>query len=176
MKLSPPIRVEFIGSTDSTTRLQPGERGTVESSDEAGTLQVQWDNGICSGLVEGKDQWLSRPAPTGALDGHAALALLELMEDISEEHYAAGWMSGLEESLWWIAHGGGPMYGMIPVSDERIAALRVLAHRAGGWWHWCEHPVDDEPDETFIALDKWEQRFARRAEPEWVDEVRRARE
>ena len=176
MNFDPPYRVELIRTVDSIELLRPLDRGTVVDVDKDGAPVVRWDNGISSQLVEGKDEWVSRWVPAGAFDGFAALALLELMEDISEEGWCAGWMDGLEESLWWIAHGGDPMYGRCLVSEERVTALRGLADRAGGWWYFDdEKPIGGDLEETFIALEEWEQRFATRAQPEWVEDVRSAR-
>jgi hypothetical protein len=106
------------------------------------------------------------------LDQDAAEALLKLMADISEEHYAAGWMQGLEDCLWWIAHGGDPRYGTHDVASERIVALRELSERAGGWWFWDS---TGERDETFIGLDAWTRRFESKAPAEWVEQIRRSR-
>jgi hypothetical protein len=90
---------------------------------------------------------ISRPAATG---------LLTLMEDISEAHYCAGWMSDLEYSLWRIVQGGDPLYGMFPISEERVEALRWLSDQAGGWWTW-----DDKDGEKFVPLHQWRPMFKR---------------
>ncbi len=51
-------RVELVRSTDEYTKLSPGERGTVSSVDDMGTVHVVWDNGSQLGLVLGEDEYL----------------------------------------------------------------------------------------------------------------------
>lgn len=53
----PGERVELVSTTDAYTDLRPGERGTVVSVDDVGTLHVAWDNGSALGLVPGLDCW-----------------------------------------------------------------------------------------------------------------------
>lgn len=51
-------RVELISTTDSHTRLKPGDRGTVRSVDSTGTEHVDWDDQDSRlGLVPGEDVW-----------------------------------------------------------------------------------------------------------------------
>ena len=51
-------RVELVRCTDEYTKLSPGERGTVSSVDDMGTVHVVWDNGSRLGLVLGEDEYL----------------------------------------------------------------------------------------------------------------------
>jgi hypothetical protein len=44
-------RVELIRCNDPYTRLRPGDRGTVMSVDDIGTVHVKWDHGSVLGLV-----------------------------------------------------------------------------------------------------------------------------
>jgi hypothetical protein len=55
----------------------------------------------------------------------AALGLLALMRGLSEEHWAAGWITGLEYSCWRAVQKGGIPFGMGAIS-ERQAKLRRL--------------------------------------------------
>jgi hypothetical protein len=50
-------RVRLLSCTDEYTRLQPGELGTVNFIDDAGTVHVNWDSGSSLGLVPGEDAW-----------------------------------------------------------------------------------------------------------------------
>lgn len=47
----PGDRVELVACQDPYTRLQPGDRGTVEFTDDTGTVFVRWDSGAALGLV-----------------------------------------------------------------------------------------------------------------------------
>lgn len=83
---------------------------------------------------------------TTALDRDAAVMLERLMSDISEEHYCAGWNSGLDVALWNIVQGGPRRYGMDEVSPENVAELRRLHEKSGGWWA-------EEPDGVLFTTD-----------------------
>lgn len=48
-------RVELISMNDPYSRLVPGDRGTVKSVDDIGTIFVNWDNGSGLGIVHGVD-------------------------------------------------------------------------------------------------------------------------
>jgi hypothetical protein len=75
--------------------------------------------------------------------------LLELMTDLSEECFHAGWMDGLEYALWSAAQGGKPYkYGQCVISTEECRMLKLLSETAGGWWVWRD-------DEVFLCLDEW---------------------
>jgi hypothetical protein len=63
-------RVELVRCTDEFTRVQPGDRGTVQFIDSLGTVHVKWDSGRFLGLIPGEDEWLTtaearelRPGP-----------------------------------------------------------------------------------------------------------------
>ena len=77
--------------------------------------------------------------------------LLVTVRELSERHYCAGWMMGLEYALWGMALTGGGGYGQADMSKDMAANLRNLAEIAGGWWAWSEKTEN----ETFIPLEKW---------------------
>lgn len=54
---APGQRVRLIRTTDPYTRLLPGDEGTVDHVDNAGTVHVRWDNGSNLGLIPGEDMW-----------------------------------------------------------------------------------------------------------------------
>ena len=96
-----------------------------------------------------------------AVDRDAARLLLTLMEDISETHWAAGWMSGLEFSLWGIVTGDrGSDFGMFEVETREIEELRRLSSKAGGWFRY-----DDEIGETFVPIADWLERYREAQSP-----------
>jgi len=100
------------------------------------------------------DTWYAYLADEGARIG-----LFALMTGISEEFYCAGWMMGLEHSLWGMVEGGPRGYGMGTVSERHVELLRLLAEESDGWWTWA----NDEP--LFIALNVWKARVADQRRP-----------
>lgn len=44
-------RVELVSMTDPYTKLKPGDLGTVEFVDDAGTVFIIWDSGSHLGVV-----------------------------------------------------------------------------------------------------------------------------
>ena len=49
-------RVELVHTSDPYTKLMPGTKGTVEFVDDAGTIQISWDNGSGLGMIPGEDE------------------------------------------------------------------------------------------------------------------------
>lgn len=49
-------RVKLISMDDPYSRLKPGDRGTVKSVDDTGTVFVRWDCGSGLGVVYGVDR------------------------------------------------------------------------------------------------------------------------
>lgn len=89
-------------------------------------------------------------------DKDAALALNSLMSEISEDHYCAGWLGGLEYDLWKIVQGGNREFGFGDIAESRVTELKRLSEKAGGWWYY-----DEENGETFIPMDAWIAMFSR---------------
>lgn len=89
------------------------------------------------------------------LDADAAELLRHLMSEISEDHYCAGWLIGLEFRLWRIVLGGPPKFGFDDVSPERIADLERLSKKCGGWIVWSEGC-----GEVFVPMDEWQRMYA----------------
>ena len=52
----PGCRVELISMDDPYSKLKPGDRGTVRTVDDTGTVFVRWDNGSGLGVVYGVDR------------------------------------------------------------------------------------------------------------------------
>ena len=50
-------RVMLMGMDDPYSTLKPGDRGSVISVDDIGTLHVRWDSGSGLGLVYGEDSF-----------------------------------------------------------------------------------------------------------------------
>jgi hypothetical protein len=99
-------------------------------------------------MADSHDEWFCDLAEEGAQAG-----LLALMTGLSEELWCAGWMTGLEYSLWERVQDGPSRYGMGEVTQRQCELLRLLAEEAGGWWAY-----DDGP--RFIRMKDWLPAFA----------------
>ena len=86
--------------------------------------------------------------------------LAELMSDISEDQYCAGWLRGLEYELWALLHRGDSekniAFGKTHPRD--IRRLRQLSAVTRGWIVWSDH---GEPYRKHIPLGEWEAQYAR---------------
>lgn len=76
--------------------------------------------------------------------------LAELMSELSEEAYTAGWMDGLEYALWYAVENGPKKYGRITINEQHIIKLRNLSVSIGGWVYF-----DEEAEEKFINSESW---------------------
>lgn len=78
--------------------------------------------------------------------------LYDLMSDISEEHWCAGWVNGLEFDLWKRIKSDDPLpYGLRQIDPELLKKLRELSEEIGGWIY-----TDDSNVAHFIAMEEWE--------------------
>lgn len=73
-------------------------------------------------------------------DAQIAQLLLLEMQDWSEEHWAAGWLSGLEYTLWR--------------DRSENARFRKMGKSCGGWWIYDRGP-------KFVLLPEWAEMFAK---------------
>lgn len=80
-----------------------------------------------------------------------AQLLANFMSELSEEAYCAGWMDGLEYSLYHFVKNGAGAYGQTHISDEDIAKLKRLSELAGGWI--------DGTDEKIVPIEQWEEKY-----------------
>lgn len=83
--------------------------------------------------------------------------LRQLMSEISEDHYCAGWLSGLEQDLWARAFLGDAdkLFGLKVVEALQLEKLRVLAHATDSWWVFAQ----DIKDKVCITFDEACKRF-----------------
>lgn len=105
-----------------------------------------------------------------SVNPNAALGLVRLMSDLSEGHYCAGWLSGLEFTLWGMLIGQRERaFGMGQVSAYDLLRLFDLAQAAGGWWRFS----DRQHKQVFVPLGEWESIYARwqgeGGEEQWRD-------
>lgn len=80
-------------------------------------------------------------------------SLVSMMSELSERYYSAGWMSGLEESLWEVLQGNPHAFAGGSISAEETEALRAACEKADGWVIW----KDDSSylGEVFVPMDLW---------------------
>jgi len=63
----------------------------------------------------------------------AALELAQLMSDISERCYYAGWLGGTEDVLWSTLNTGPRKWGTGSIRQKDIDQLKSLSEQAQGW-------------------------------------------
>lgn len=82
-----------------------------------------------------------------------AAELRDYMSELSEEYWYAGWLIGLEYSLWYgVANGH---FAHPKMSYEESQRLMELSDACGGWIIW-----DKKTDgEKWIPLEEWEEMY-----------------
>ena len=78
-------------------------------------------------------------------------ALATVIADISERHYAAGWMDGIERTLWRDTRLGDGHYQGYTEGDHR-ATLKALSELIDGWVAWSDAP----PYWRYVPRSEWE--------------------
>jgi hypothetical protein len=100
--------------------------------------------------------------------------LRDLMSEISEDMYAAGWLAGLEYSLWALVLGEPDVcFSAEALVPGQLDDLRRLSAELGGWARWSDEPVTDarrSPCPTgpvFVPMAEWVDLYAtqKRAAP-----------
>lgn len=82
----------------------------------------------------------------------AARELRALMSEVSEDHYAAGWLVNLEFILWrLIFENTEEGFGFGPLSFENRSRLIELTHRCQGWWIYSA----SISGRKFLTYDEW---------------------
>lgn len=85
--------------------------------------------------------------------------LFRLMSAVSEDCYAAGWMSGTEEAVWDLAHGRLSRWGLLDNRqlDPQMDEILWVAETIGKWIVWEDH----ETGLTAVPLAEWRERVGR---------------
>lgn len=94
-----------------------------------------------------------------AMNHESAYRLRGYISDLSEECWAASWLSGCEFEFWRIVHEGPQALGLGDVSADDIDRLRHFSDRAGGWWRWNK----DVGAALFVPIEQWKQLVAERS-------------
>lgn len=89
-----------------------------------------------------------------------------LMSDISEDHWAAGWMHYNEYALWaMVIDPAKRRYAFRDVPDNQVARLKELSEQIGGWIAYRVDPfspgADIQNGEEFIPMAEWLEMFAK---------------
>jgi hypothetical protein len=85
----------------------------------------------------------------------AAIGLLALMQGISEELWCAGWLIGLERSLWAARNSAEPVrFGNGAITSRQCRLLADLSEEAGGWWTYGDDGA------AFVRTEEWVARLA----------------
>jgi len=50
-------RIMLVSCFDPWATIKPGDKGSVDFIDDAGTIHVKWDNGSMLGLIPGEDKF-----------------------------------------------------------------------------------------------------------------------
>jgi len=84
------------------------------------------------------------------------------MLHISEDHFFASWLLGLEYILWSIATGDGKWKGMTYdyMRQKYGNELKELAETEGRWYRWNQEECWSEE----VSLTDWEKDYAANAD------------
>jgi hypothetical protein len=80
--------------------------------------------------------------------------LANLISDISEEAYYAGWIHNIEYELWDTIINGSKTYGRIYIDEKIISKLIDLSKACDGWIYF-----DERTEETYINKKDWLDKF-----------------
>ena len=68
------------------------------------------------------------------------------IRDISESHYAAGWMSGIEYTVWDATQTPSRL-----LTEHEAQLLRAASEVIDGWIAWSDHVGDG----VFVPMSEW---------------------
>jgi len=86
----------------------------------------------------------------------AAERLVVHMRELSDEVYAAGWLHGLEFTMWEMLQANDTDFGITEITVGDMALLRDLHERAGGWWRWQhEEGTVCAGGPVFVTTEEW---------------------
>ena len=92
---------------------------------------------------------------------HYAKSLRDLMSELSEKYWCAGWLIGLEYSLWRaieIDHQDHREFGLGRIIlEHEIEALKLLREMSGGWWVY-DHDIGNT---KFVTTSEFKEIYER---------------
>ena len=79
------------------------------------------------------------------------MQLADLMSEISQDCYYAGWIDGLEYRLWRAVTDVADdlIYGAAKITPEQVSQMRKLSDSLGGWI------ICGDDGERFIQMPEW---------------------
>lgn len=82
--------------------------------------------------------------------------MYDLMVGLSQEYFAASWMSGTEYQLWRLATEGGTWGNLqAEMASATLNRLLQLAGERGQWMRWSAGPYPIDLDEWRVAYRSW---------------------
>jgi hypothetical protein len=87
----------------------------------------------------------------------AKAALAQMMCDLSQDCFCAGWIHNNEYRLWTALTTGHRAYGGAEIPERDANRMRYLHELAGGWWIWPE----GEDSIRFVTTEEWLTIFAK---------------
>jgi hypothetical protein len=86
--------------------------------------------------------------------------LYQLMSDISEDCYCAGWITENEYGIWAALQTGDRTYGMSEMNPDQLKRCGELAQELDGWIIWLDDYTDPTlPSEKlgprFVSMGAW---------------------
>ncbi len=94
--------------------------------------------------------------------------LISLMSGISEDCWAAGWIEGLEYTLWQLMQNGGGSIGMWwRMTPDEAATLKELSDSVDGWvwWSYTENNRPELDGPRYISMEEWLKHLELRLHP-----------
>ena len=93
------------------------------------------------------------------LQSYAQKELLRTMGDVSESVYSAGWMDGIEFSLWEAVQSDQPTtlaakHIRNHADNKTLDRIKRLSEEAGGWFAW-DNTNDKAAEASFVPLEEW---------------------
>ena len=116
-------RIALVNMDDPYSKLQPGDRGTVKSVDDAGTIHVAWDCGSGLGIAYGEDS-CRKLTEKELAEEHTAETEVETVSNkinvLICEPLTAPYMKeiGSELESLQAAVGGGLIQAIYPFEDQ----------------------------------------------------------
>ncbi len=88
------------------------------------------------------------------------------MSNISEQCYCAGWMDGLEYSIWAALVGGDIKYGQSEIDRATLNTIKWLSDQTETWivWRDSRHGVDAAGNYA-IPMSVWIEEYKKAARP-----------
>lgn len=81
-------------------------------------------------------------------------ALADYISELSEEAYSAGWMEGVEFTLWTAVIGDQRSFGRLQITEKMLQRLKDLSADCKGWIYF-----DESNEESFLLIEQWKKKF-----------------